>query len=111
MYLFQKSLIMSVSSSHLMNMTAPKSPRVTSIRQAMYKKSPGKSPLREMIKSRCQNRMRADREKLINGVRNINMDEGKSFVENTIRMFVKVFEALLFLIFTFYYIQRMSSLL
>ena len=43
-----------------------------------------------MIKSRCQNRMRADREKLINAVRNINVDEGKSFVENTIRMFVKV---------------------
>ena len=58
----------------------------------MYKKSPGYSPLREKIKSRCQNRMRVDREKLINAVRNINVDEGKSFVENTIRMFVKVFE-------------------
>ena len=83
---------MSVSSSHMMDMSAPKSPRVTSIRQAMYKKSPGRSPLREMIKSRCQNRMRADRERLINGVRNINMDEGKSFMETTIKMFVKVIQ-------------------
>ena len=94
-----------------MNMTAPKSPRVTSIRQAMYKKSPGKSPLREMIKSRCQNRMRADREKLINGVRNINMDEGKSFVENTIRMFVKVFEGSSLIYNSYILSLRMSSLL
>ena len=76
----------------MMDTTATKSPRVTSIRQAMYKKSPGRSPLREMIKSRCQNRMRADRERLINGVRNINMEDGKSFMENTIKMFVKVWQ-------------------
>ena len=63
----------------------------------MYKKSPGKSPLREMIKSKCQSRMRADREKLINGVRNINMDEGKAFVENTSRMFVKVLNVGIFI--------------
>ena len=63
----------------------------------MYKKSPGYSPLREKIKSRCQNRMRVDREKLINAVRNINMDEGKSFVENTIRMFVKVLKLGIFI--------------
>ena len=63
----------------------------------MYKKSPGYSPLREKIKSRCQNRMRVDREKLINAVRNINMDEGKSFVENTIRMFVKVLKLSIFI--------------
>ena len=63
----------------------------------MYKKSPGYSPLREKIKSRCQNRMRVDREKLINAVRNINVDEGKSFVENTIRMFVKVLKLSIFI--------------
>ena len=57
----------------------------------------------QMIKSRCQNRMRVDREKLINAVRNINMDEGKSFVENTIRMFVKVFEGSS-LIYNFYFL-------
>ena len=38
-----------------------------------------------------------DREKLINAVRNINMDEGKSFVENTIRMFVKVLKLGIFI--------------
>ena len=42
-------IIMSFSSN------VPRSPRVTNIRRAaLYKKSPGKSPLREMIKSRCQ---------------------------------------------------------
>ena len=49
-------LRMSVSASHMSNLTAPKSPRVNSVRAAMYKKSPGKSPLREMIKSRCHDR-------------------------------------------------------
>ena len=87
----KRSLInMSVSSSHMSNLTAPKSPRVTSIRQAMYKKSPGRSPLREMIKSRCQERMRADREKLIRGVRNINMDDDRTFMERTIKSFIRV---------------------
>jgi len=61
---------MSVSS------TVPSSPRVTSIRQAMYKKSPVRSPLREAIKSRCQERMRADRDRIVSGVRNISMGAG-----------------------------------
>ena len=61
---------MSVSS------TVPSSPRVTSIRQAMYKKSPVRSPLREVIKSRCQERMRADRDRIVSGVRNISMAAG-----------------------------------
>ena len=43
--------------------------RVTSTRQAMYKKSPVRSPLREVIKSRCQERMRADRDRIVSGVR------------------------------------------
>ena len=77
----------------------------------MYKKSPGNSPLREKIKSRCQNRMRVDREKLINAVRNVNMDEGKSFVENTIRMFVKVFEGSSLIYNSYILSLRMSSLL
>ena len=35
--------------------SVPSSPRVTNIkRAALYKKSPGKSPLRDMIKRRCQ---------------------------------------------------------
>ena len=54
----------------------PSSPTVTSIRQAMYKKSPVRSPLREAIKSRCQERMRADRDRIVSGVRNINMAAG-----------------------------------
>ena len=70
---------------------APQSPRVRSIRQAMYKKSPVRSPLRQMIKSRCQERMKADREKIVSGVRKINIEEGegRSFMENTIKMFVE----------------------
>ena len=77
---------MSVSSSNMTNLSAPKSPRVNHLRQAMYKKSPGKSPLREMIKSRFQDRMRADRESMINGVRNINMDEGRSFIKKFVQV-------------------------
>ena len=68
------------------NLSAPKSPRVNHLRQAMYKKSPGKSPLREMIKSRFHDRMRADRESMINGVRNINMDEGRSFIKKFVQV-------------------------
>ena len=70
---------------------APQSPRVRSIRQAMYKKSPVRSPLRQMIKSRCQERMKADRERIVSGVRKINIEEGegRSFMENTIKMFVE----------------------
>ena len=70
---------------------APQSPRVRSIRQAMYKKSPVRSPLRQMIKSRCQERMKADRDRLVNGVRKMNMEEGdgRSFMEDTIKMFVE----------------------
>ena len=64
----------------------------------MYKKSPGYSPLREKIKSRCQNRMRADGEKFINGLGTlIWIREEKTFVENTIRMFVKVLKLSIFI--------------
>jgi len=78
-----------MSVSQMNAFTAPKSPRVTSIRQAMYKKSPVRSPLRDMIKKRCQNRMREDRDKMINGVRNLDMDDGRSVMERTIKMFVQ----------------------
>ena len=83
---------MSVSSSQMETSgVAPQSPRVRSIRQAMYKKSPVRSPLRQMIKSRCQERIKADRERIVSGVRKINIEEGegRSFMENTIKMFVE----------------------
>ena len=51
------------------------SPRVTSIRQTMYKKSPVpvRPPLRDRIKSRCQEMRRRDRDNIVSGVRNISM--------------------------------------
>ena len=36
---------------------SPKPAQVNRLRQAMYKKSPVRSPLREVLKSRCQERM------------------------------------------------------
>ena len=75
---------MSVSSNQ-----APQSPRVRNIRQAMYKKSPGVSPLRRMIKSRCQERMKADRERIVSGLRRIDIQDDRAFMENTIKMFVQ----------------------
>ena len=82
----------SVSSSQMESSgLAPQSPRVRSIRQAMYKKSPVRSPLRQMIKSRCQERMKADRDRIVSGVRKIHIEEGegRSFMEDTIKMFVE----------------------
>ena len=75
---------MSVSSNQ-----APQSPRVRNIRQAMYKKSPVRSPLRQMIKSRCQERMKADRDRIVSGVRKIDLGDGRAYVENTVKMFVQ----------------------
>ena len=81
---------MSVSSSQIESPgLAPQSPRVRSIRQAMYKKSPVRSPLRQMIKSRCQERMKADRERIVSGVRRIDIQDDRAFMENTIKMFVE----------------------
>ena len=48
----------------------PSSPRVTSIRQAMYKMSPVRPPLRDRIKLRCQERMRAGRDRIVSAIRN-----------------------------------------
>ena len=75
---------MSVSSNQ-----APQSPRVRNIRQAIYKKSPVRSPLRQMIKSRCQERMKADRDRIVSGVRRIDIQDDRAFMENTIKMFVQ----------------------
>ena len=75
--------------SRLNNEQAPQSPRVKNIRQAMYKKSPVRSPLRQMIKSRCHERMKADRERIVNGVRKIDIEDGRALMENTIKMFVQ----------------------
>ena len=48
----------------------PSSPRVTSIKQAMYKMSPVRPPLRDRIKLRCQERMRAGRDRIVSAIRN-----------------------------------------
>ena len=74
---------MSVSSNQ-----APQSPRVRNIRQALYKKSPVRSPLRQMIKSRCQERMKADRDRIVSGVRKIDLGDGRAYMENTVKMFL-----------------------
>ena len=78
-----------MSMSRLNSEQAPQSPRVRNIRQAMYKKSPVRSPLRQMIKSRCQERMKADRERIVSGVRKIDIEDGRALMESTIKMFVQ----------------------
>ena len=55
----------------------------------MYKKSPVRSPLRDVLKSRCQERMRVNRDKVVSGMRDIKM-EGSELVESTIREMVRV---------------------
>ena len=70
-----------MSISHMPGL--PKS-QVNHLRQAVYKKSPGRSPLREVLKSRCQERIKVNREKVINGLRDIK-PEGKELVEQIIR--------------------------
>ena len=76
-----------MSTSHMPS--SPKSPQVSRLRKAMYKKSPVRSPLREVLKSRCQERMRVNRDKVVSGMRDIKM-EGRELVENTIREMVRV---------------------
>ena len=67
----------------------PKSPQVSRLRKAMYKKSPVRSPLRDVLKSRCQERRRVNRDKVVSGMMDIKM-EGRELVESTIREMVRV---------------------
>jgi len=66
---------------------APQSPQVSRVRH-LYKKSPSRSPLREALKSQCRERMKADRDRRLNSVRNIQ-EGGRSIVEATIRDMVR----------------------
>merc|ERR1712226_762175 len=43
-------------------------------RRTLYKQSPGKSPLRDVLKARCKERMRADRDTVVNGHRRMEME-------------------------------------
>eukprot|EP00092_Neocalanus_flemingeri_P031066 GFUD01033746.1.p1 GENE.GFUD01033746.1~~GFUD01033746.1.p1 ORF type:complete len:215 (+),score=71.33 GFUD01033746.1:61-705(+) len=67
---------------------SPKSPQVSRLRKDMYKKSPVRSPLRQVLKSRCQERIRTNRDKVVSGMRDIQV-EGRELVENTIREMVR----------------------
>eukprot|EP00092_Neocalanus_flemingeri_P031067 GFUD01033747.1.p1 GENE.GFUD01033747.1~~GFUD01033747.1.p1 ORF type:complete len:191 (+),score=44.76 GFUD01033747.1:63-635(+) len=68
--------------------SSPKSPQVSRLRKDMYKKSPVRSPLRQVLKSRCQERIRTNRDKVVSGMRDIQV-EGRELVENTIREMVR----------------------
>merc|ERR1739842_223769 len=54
----------------------------------MYKKSPVRSPLRDVLKSKCQERMKANRENVVGRLRNIKV-EGREIVEQEVREMVK----------------------
>ena len=55
----------------------------------MYKKSPVRSPLRDVLKTKCQERMKANRDNVVGRMRNIQV-EGREMVENEIREMVRV---------------------
>ena len=63
---------------------------MTKLRQGMYKKSPARSPLRDVLKSKCQERMKANRDNVVGRLRNIKVD-GRELVEQEVRQMVKVF--------------------
>ena len=81
----------SQSSVRSVNRRVPSSPRVTSTMQAMYKKSPVRPPLRDRIRSRRQERLRADRDRIVSGVRRISMAAG---LGDQVRKVVKEVRAL-----------------
>ena len=55
----------------------------------MYKKSPVRSPLRDVLKTKCQERMKANRDNVVGRMRNIQV-EGREMVEQEIREMVRV---------------------
>ena len=55
----------------------------------MYKKSPLRSPLREVLKNQCRERMKSNRDNVVGRMRNIQMED-KDMLENEIRLVVKV---------------------
>ena len=69
---------------------SPKPAQVNKLRQAMYKKSPVRSPLREVLKSRCQERMKANRANVVGRMRNIKAEDERDIVEREIRELVRV---------------------
>ena len=82
--------------------TAPQSPKAGHLRRSLYKQSPAKTPLREVLKARwvlictpvatgscrCKERMRAGRDSVLEGRRNIPV-EGREVVEAAIRDLVR----------------------
>ena len=68
---------------------SPKPAQVSKLRQAMYKKSPVRSPLRDVLKTKCQARMKANRDNMVGRMRNIQV-EGREMVEQEIREMVRV---------------------
>ena len=68
---------------------SPRPSQVTKLRQGMYKKSPVRSPLRDVLKSKCQERMKANRDNVVGRLRNIKVD-GRELVEQEVRQMVKV---------------------
>jgi len=54
----------------------------------MYKKSPLRSPLREVLKNQCRERMKSNRDNVVGRMRNIQMED-KDMLENEIRLVVK----------------------
>jgi len=44
------------------------------VRRSLYKQSPAKSPLRDVLKARCKERMQADRDNVVNGRRKMEME-------------------------------------
>ena len=69
---------------------SPKPAQVNRLRQAMYKRSPVRSPLREVLKSRCQERMKANRANVVGRMRNIKAEDERDVVEREIRELVRV---------------------
>ena len=82
--------------------TVPQSPKAGHLRRSLYKQSPAKTPLREVLKARwgphsspavtvvyrCKERMRAGRDSVLEGRRKIPV-EGKEVVEAAIRDLVR----------------------
>jgi len=54
----------------------------------MYKKSPVRSPLRDVLKTKCHERMKANRDNVVGRLRNIQV-EGREMVEQEIRDMVR----------------------
>jgi len=61
----------------------PMSPKMNKLRQEVAKKSPVRSPLREVLKKRCAERMKNKRDQVVAGFR------GREFIEHGIQSMIK----------------------